>query len=257
MPTFLSWQEGRHAEAATLGRALLRCGMGLGSPYHLAASLPVDSLRRQILDLSRRGLLRGATGLAALGTLQAVAPRPLAQPRNDLSPFALGVASGDPWPGGMVIWTRLAPEPMQPGGGMPPAPVEVAWEVAEDEGFRRIAARGRALAMPERAHAVHVELSGLPPGRSWHYRFHAAGATSPTGRTRTAPAPGDTPARLRLAQAGCQHYSTASSPPGGTLPRSRISTWSSTTATTSMNSPSGSSAAPRSRPCASMRMARR
>ena len=204
--TFLSWQVGGHAVAATLGRAVLRCGMGLGSPHHLAASLPVDSLRRHILDLSRRGLLRGATGLAALGALQAVAPRPLAQPRNDLSPFALGVASGDPWPGGMVIWTRLAPEPMQPEGGMPPAPVEVAWEVAEDEGFRRIAARGRALAMPERAHAVHVELSGLPPGRSWHYRFHAAGATSPIGRTRTAPAPGATPARLRLAQAGCQHY---------------------------------------------------
>ncbi|UFN47339.1 alkaline phosphatase D family protein [Roseomonas sp. OT10] len=121
-------------------------------------------------------------------------------------PFTLGVASGEPGPDAVVLWTRLAPAPRQPDGGMPPEPVAVDWVVAEDAALRRVVRSGQALAVPEDAHSVHLELSGLRPGRPYWYRFTALGAESPLGRTRTAPAPGAMPAALRLAVASCQQY---------------------------------------------------
>jgi alkaline phosphatase D len=166
----------------------------------------MDSIRRHILDLSRRRLLRGATAAAALAALRPEGRRAVAQPDFAADPFRLGVASGDPWPDGFVIWTRLAPEPLAPGGGMPAAPVEVAWEIAADERFARVVRSGVAIARPEAAHSVHVEVAGLPPGRPWFYRFRAGAAESPVGRSRTAPAPDAMPARVRLVHGGCQHY---------------------------------------------------
>jgi len=123
-------------------------------------------------------------------------------------PFTLGVASGDPDHTGMVLWTRLAPTPLDPDGGMKPSSVEVLWEVAEDEGMKRVVQRGKAAAAPELGHSVHVELEGLQPDRWYWYRFRAGGAESPIGRTRTLPAPGAMPERLRFAFASCQHYET-------------------------------------------------
>jgi len=166
----------------------------------------MDSTKRSILDLSRRGLLRGATGLAALAVLQGIPGRALGQPAFRGFPFTLGVASGEPAPDGFVIWTRLAPDPLAPDGGLPRAALAVEWEVAGDERFARIAAAGTALARPELAHAVHVEVAGLAPGRPWFYRFRIGGEVSATGRSRTAPAAGAAPARLRFVNAGCQHY---------------------------------------------------
>jgi alkaline phosphatase D len=170
--------------------------------------MPADSRARHILDLHRRGLLRGTLGLAALAAIQ---PRPAraqspAVPAFARDPFALGVASGEPAPDGVVIWTRLAPDPLAPMGGMPHAALAVDWEVAEDERFARVAARGTALARPELGFALHVEVAGLAPARPYWYRFRAGAAESPVGRTRTAPAPDAMPARLRLLHAGCQHY---------------------------------------------------
>ncbi len=123
-------------------------------------------------------------------------------------PFALGVASGDPSDDGFVIWTRLAPLPLEFGGGMPAEPFKVAWEVAEDETFTRLVARGAANAVPEWAHSVHVELAGLRPDHWYFYRFHFGTEASPVGRTRTLPAAGTLPERLRFAFASCQHYET-------------------------------------------------
>jgi alkaline phosphatase D len=120
-------------------------------------------------------------------------------------PFQLGVASGEPAPDGFVLWTRLAPQPTE-GGGMPREAVEVAWEVAEDEAMKNVVSKGRALATPQLAHSVHVEVAGLKPDRPYWYRFHAADATSPIGRARTAPPLDAVPERLRLAFASCQHY---------------------------------------------------
>lgn len=153
------------------------------------------------MPLSRRDFLR----FAALAAAAYPAPRLLAQPRFERTPFNLGVASGYPAPGGVVLWTRLAPLP-HVGGGMPPVAVAVGWEVAEDEAFRRIVARGKEAAVPRWAHSVHAEVAGLEPARSYYYRFHAGGAVSPVGRTRTAPAPGAPGGRLRLAYASCQQY---------------------------------------------------
>jgi len=109
-------------------------------------------------------------------------------------PFALGVASGSPGPDSVVLWTRLAPEPLATDpnrpGGMPPEPVAVRWEVGLDDRLSQIVRNGEAAAMPDYAHAVHVEYAGLEPGRDYWYRFITGGEASPIGRTRTAPARG-------------------------------------------------------------------
>jgi len=128
------------------------------------------------------------------------------RPRFSRNPFALGVASGYPVPDGMVLWTRLAPEPLAPDGGMPLAAVAVRWELADDAQFRRIVQSGVAYAEPEWAHSVHVEPMGLASGRHYWYRFIAGDAVSATGRTWTAPASNVPLARLRLAVANCQQY---------------------------------------------------
>ena len=156
--------------------------------------------------LSRRELLAIASRLGLAALLEPVAfTRVFAQPTFSKDPFALGVASGDPWHDNVILWTRLAPEPLT-GGGMPMANVEVGWEIARDDAFRTIVERGTATARPELGHAVHVEVPGLEPGRDYWYRFHAGKETSPVGRTRTAPAPGGDVAEIRFAVCGCNHY---------------------------------------------------
>jgi len=122
-------------------------------------------------------------------------------------PFQLGVASGDPTPSGVALWTRLAPQPLE-GGGMPDEAVEVSWQVAADEQMTKIVREGRTVAVPDWAHSVHVEVEGLEPDRWYWYQFRVGNETSPKGRTRTMPAAGSTPAELRFAFASCQHFET-------------------------------------------------
>jgi alkaline phosphatase D len=154
--------------------------------------------------LSRRGFLLRATALGAASFLALPRAR-AARMRFAEDPFSLGVASGAPRTTSVLLWTRLAPLPLQEGG-TEAAACDVRWEVAADERFRRIVREGETLATPERAHAVHVEVPGLEAGREYHYRFFAGGIASPTGRTRTSPAPGRGDERLRLAFASCQQY---------------------------------------------------
>jgi alkaline phosphatase D len=120
-------------------------------------------------------------------------------------PFSLGVASGSPLPTAVVLWTRILYQPFN-AAAMPPLAMSVRWEVAHDEAFRDIAAKGSAVAAPELAHSVHVDVAGLAPGRWYWYRFMLGDAVSPVGRTRTAPAPDSMPAALKLAVASCQHW---------------------------------------------------
>lgn len=156
--------------------------------------------------ISRRQLLSGALAAGAVRVGGPFVRSARGEPRAAGYPFTLGVASGYPVPTGVVLWTRLAPTPLVPGGGMPREAVVVDWEVASDEGMTRVVQRGQTAALPEWAHAVHVEVDGLDTGRWYWYRFHASGETSPIGRTRTAPGPLWTPDRLRFAFASCQHY---------------------------------------------------
>lgn len=154
---------------------------------------------------SRRNFL--TIGLGSAGLMLAPAwPIRAQQLRFASDPFSLGVASGYPEPNAVTLWTRLAPEPLQPGGGMPMETVPVDWEIAEDDGFRRIVRAGSTWATPDWAHSVHVEVSGLQPGREYWYRFTSGDARSPVGRTLTAPAPGAEVGRLAIGLACCQHY---------------------------------------------------
>ncbi|UAC02146.1 alkaline phosphatase D family protein [Dactylosporangium vinaceum] len=121
-------------------------------------------------------------------------------PGDPATPFALGVASGDPLPDGVILWTRLL------RAGRPDRPVEVEWQVALDDRFRKVVRSGSVLARPELAHSVHVDARGLLPGREYCYRFRALGAISPTGRTKTAPPPWLDGGRLRFAIVNCQDY---------------------------------------------------
>ena len=154
-----------------------------------------------MIHLPRRSLLTGfGAGLFALPGAA------LAQPVFADDPFQLGVAAGDPLPDSFVIWTRIAPRPLEDGHGMPSAPVPVRWEVAAERGFETVVRQGEAIARPELAHAVHVEVEGLQPGRPYFYRFHCGGAVSPIGRAKTAPAPGAATPRARFIVLGCQSF---------------------------------------------------
>ena len=123
-------------------------------------------------------------------------------------PFSLGVASGDPSADGMVLWTRLAPKPLEAGGGMGMEPVKVSWMVCEDEAMTKVAAKGVENAVPDWGHSVHVEVAGLKPDRWYWYQFRVGGEVSAKGRTRTMPAVGSDPERLKFAFASCQHLET-------------------------------------------------
>jgi alkaline phosphatase D len=163
-------------------------------------------MRRKIHSPARRTVL---AGLAAAGVAAAVPARLLRAaeaPRFRTSPFTLGVASGYPGPRSIVLWTRIAPQPLAPGGGMAAEVVPVEWEIASDEAFRRIVQRGTAYAEPGWAHSVHVELTGLEPATWYWYRFTTGGQRSEAGRTRTAPATGAEAGRLRMAVSSCQQY---------------------------------------------------
>jgi alkaline phosphatase D len=145
---------------------------------------------------------------AALSSLPYAALQSTTQANERVAadPFTLGVASGDPDATSVLLWTRLAPAPLEPAGGMPNVAVQVRWELAEDDEFRKVVSSGNAVATPQLGHSVHVEVAGLKPSRWYWYRFHYADATSATGRTRTLPAPNDTPDKLDFAFASCQHY---------------------------------------------------
>ena len=148
-----------------------------------------------LADPGRRRLLTAMAvggGLALLG--------PYARAAGADYPFTLGVASGDPLPDGFVIWTRLAPV----SGLAPGRKVAVRWSVAKDEAMRHVVQRGHGVAHGGFAHSVHVEVTGLEPGRPYWYRFEALGEQSPVGRSRTAPALGSL-APARFGFASCSH----------------------------------------------------
>lgn len=125
----------------------------------------------------------------------------------EADPFTLGVASGDPTPSAVILWTRLALDPLG-GGGLPDRAIPVLAEVATDEAFADVVWSATPVAAPTFAHSIHVDATGLDPDTWYRYRFRVGDFTSPTGRTRTAPAVGDLPAsgRARVGFGSCQNW---------------------------------------------------
>ena len=162
-------------------------------------------------EVNRRRFFAAVGGIAGLAALSqvpvtgtaAAAPRT----RGGAYPFTLGIASGDPTDDGVVLWTRLVPDPFSPDGGMPTSRVPVDWQVARDEAMRHVVRSGTSSALPELAHSVHVEVDGLAPGREYYYRFRYRGDVSTVGRALTTPARHDVPRSLRFAFASCQDWS--------------------------------------------------
>jgi alkaline phosphatase D len=176
--------------------------------------MDTDSIDTPIQTVDRRRFLIGAAAVAAA----AVAWRPLAAGASGLVPantlpaglFSLGVGSGDPLPDRVVLWTRLAPDPLN-GGGMPAGDVAVDWEMATDPSFDEIVAQGSAVAPEALAHSVHVDAGAGPdrpldPNTWYSYRFRVGDQVSPIGQTRTAPATDADVPSMTFAFASCQSY---------------------------------------------------
>jgi alkaline phosphatase D len=156
--------------------------------------------------LDRRAFLLSGLAMYGASARELFAAGPAVQnPKFSTSPFTLGVCSGDPTPDGVVLWTRLAIDPLN-GGGMPKQPLEVQWQIATDERLSQVVRSGRTMASPEWAHSVHVEVSGLQPHTWYWYQFRVGNELSPIGRTRTFPRAQSAVDRLRFAIASCQHF---------------------------------------------------
>lgn len=121
-------------------------------------------------------------------------------------PFTLGVASGDPLPDSVVLWTRLAPEPLAEDGGMPDRQVPVQWEIATDEDMDNTVGQGTAKARPEYGHSVHIDVKGLDSNTEYYYQFKVGPDQSSVGRTKTAPEVGADVDELQFAFTSCQNY---------------------------------------------------
>jgi alkaline phosphatase D len=167
--------------------------------------------------LDRRAFMAGvvASALAGAGVAcssddgggsegAAAGPPPLPDDLPD-ELFALGVASGDPLPGSVILWTRLVADPASEDGGVGSEPIPVAWEVATDEELAEVVASGDVTAEPALGHSVHVDADGLDADSWYWYRFTVGDRQSPVARTRTAPAAGASVDSLRFAFASCQN----------------------------------------------------
>lgn len=155
--------------------------------------------------MNRRQLIRSAFAASVLCATRGRAAGQVPENFRD-DPFTLGIASGYPTPNGIVLWTRLAPQPLAPLGGLTAPFIPVDWVLGTDERLQNVVRSGTVYATPDWAYSIHIELTRLDPGRPYWYRFTAGGAQSPIGRTRTAPASGAPLDALRIAVASCQQY---------------------------------------------------
>ena len=160
------------------------------------------------MAFNRRTFLRQGmhvTTLLAASTLSASALGATRLARVTANPFYLGVASGDPRPDSVVIWTRLARETLGNARSRN-EPVAVDYEIAETANFSTIYRKGSAAALPELGYSVHLDLQGLNPGKEYYYRWMLGGEVSNVGRTKTAPALDATTKSFRFGFASCQQY---------------------------------------------------
>ncbi|HWD78498.1 MAG TPA: alkaline phosphatase D family protein [Kribbella sp.] len=159
--------------------------------------------------ISRRTLVLGGLAAAGAGALPAAAQSSVITATAALPyPFQLGIASGEPDANSVVLWTRLAPSPLNADGqgGMATTDVPVDWQVSTTDTFSTLVASGTVTASYAAAHSVHAIAGGLNPDSDYFYRFRAQGFISPVGRTRTAPAIGTNGRNLLMAFTSCSHY---------------------------------------------------
>ncbi|MFD3323852.1 alkaline phosphatase D family protein [Streptomyces sp. NPDC058701] len=153
----------------------------------------------------RRTVVLAAAATAALAPIASLGAS-AAHAAQSAPAFLHGVASGDPLPDGVLLWTRVTPTAEAvPGSGLGPA-VQVGWEVAADKAFSRIVASGTVAASAASDHTVKVDVRGLSPQTPYWYRFSAGSAVSPAGRTLTTPAAGTTTAAVRFGVVSCANW---------------------------------------------------
>jgi alkaline phosphatase D len=166
-----------------------------------AAEQAVESISR-----GRRRLL-GALGVAAAASfMPSLGRKAWALGEASASQlFTLGVASGDPTASSVVLWTRLAPDPLN-GGGMGSANARVNWQVATDPAMADVVKEGALDALARHGHTINLQVTGLAPDRWYYFRFGHRGEWSRIGRTRTFPAANVMPSQMRFVLASCQDY---------------------------------------------------
>ncbi|WP_406738719.1 alkaline phosphatase D family protein [Streptomyces sp. NBC_00853] len=153
----------------------------------------------------RRTVVLAAAATAALAPLTPLGAS-VAHAAGTAPAFLHGVASGDPLPDGVLLWTRVTPTTEAvPGSGLGPA-TQVNWEVAADKGFSRIVGSGTVTASAATDHTVKVDVRGLQPQTPYWYRFTAGGTSSPVGRTLTTPAHEATTEGVRFGVVSCANW---------------------------------------------------
>jgi alkaline phosphatase D len=154
---------------------------------------------------SRRTVVKAAAvGAVAAPVLAGAATPALAA--TGATAFLHGVASGDPLPDGVLLWTRVTPAPEAvPGSGLGPD-VRVEWELAEDRSFTRVVAAGATTATAASDHTVKTDVRGLRPATAYWFRFRVGDTVSPAGRTRTAPAPDAAAPGVRFGVVSCANW---------------------------------------------------
>ena len=174
---------------------------GVGMP-----SLPPMTDETSTGGLDRRSFL--ALGAVATGAVLVPATPALAgrMARASGSVFKMGIASGDPLPTSVILWTRLAPEPLELDGGMGKAPAMVEWEIATDEAFTQGRKSGTYEATETYGHSVHIDVQDLTPDTWYYSRFKHGSELSPVGRTRTTPEFGASMSRLVVGQTSCANW---------------------------------------------------
>ncbi|MFE5550113.1 alkaline phosphatase D family protein [Streptomyces sp. NPDC056534] len=155
---------------------------------------------------TRRTLVKAVAGTAFLPVVAAATSTQAAASTAAAPSFRHGVASGDPLPDGIVLWTRVTPVPdAAPGSGLGNA-TDVEWSVATDPRFTTAIASGVIRTGPQTDHTVKADVRGLKPATTYWYRFRVQGVESPVGRTRTAPAPHANVDQLRFGVVSCANW---------------------------------------------------
>ncbi|WP_371556670.1 alkaline phosphatase D family protein [Streptomyces longwoodensis] len=152
----------------------------------------------------RRTVVKAAAATAVLaGPLAAALP---ARAADEAPAFLHGVASGDPLPDGILLWTRVTPTAAAtPGSDIGPD-LEVEWVMARDKALTTVVAKGSVTATAASDHTVKADVRGLQPATDYWFRFSAGGTDSPVARTRTAPAVDAAVPGLRFGVVSCANW---------------------------------------------------